>query len=87
MPGLFEPSHMQYEWERNKDKAGEPSLAEMVDKAIKVLSYNQDGYFLLVEGKTWTVLKPITLSRYKVTYLTTIYFTNVQPQYHSMIDR
>ena len=32
---LFEPSHMQYELDRTaKDKAGEPSLAEMTDKAI-----------------------------------------------------
>ena len=31
---LFEPSHMQFELDRAKDNAGEPSLAEMTAKAI-----------------------------------------------------
>lgn len=48
--GLFEPSHMQYEHDRNKDKAGEPSLAEMTTKAIDILSENKKGYFLMVEA-------------------------------------
>ncbi|KAL4237017.1 hypothetical protein ACF0H5_005401 [Mactra antiquata] len=51
--GLFEYSHMQYELERkdpHHEKAGEPSLAEMTDKAIKILSKNPKGFFLLVEG-------------------------------------
>ncbi|MGV3582203.1 MAG: alkaline phosphatase [Methylophilus sp.] len=48
--GLFEPSHMQYEFDRSEDTAGEPSLAEMTDKAIDVLSKNKKGYFLMVEG-------------------------------------
>ncbi|MFM9863498.1 MAG: alkaline phosphatase [Micropepsaceae bacterium] len=47
---LFEPSHMQYELDRAKDKAGEPSLAEMTAKAIAILTRNPKGYFLLVEG-------------------------------------
>ena len=29
---------------------GEPSLAEMTEKAIKILRKNNKGYFLLVEG-------------------------------------
>ena len=41
---------MQYELDRHKDKAGEPSIAEMVEKAIKILQKNPKGYFLLVEG-------------------------------------
>merc|ERR1711860_61670 len=44
---------MQYDYERkdpNHEKAGEPSLAEMTDKAIKILSKNPKGFFLLVEG-------------------------------------
>ena len=48
--GLFEHSHMHYELDRHKDKAGEPSIAEMVEKAIKILQKNPKGYFLLVEG-------------------------------------
>jgi alkaline phosphatase len=48
--GLFEPSHMQYEQDRSNDTAGEPSLAEMTDKAIDILSNNKEGYFLMVEG-------------------------------------
>lgn len=44
---------MQYELERNDpnhEKAGEPSLAEMTEKAIKILNKNPKGFFLLVEG-------------------------------------
>ncbi|KAH3730979.1 alkaline phosphatase-like [Dreissena polymorpha] len=51
--GLFEYSHMQYELERNDtnhERAGEPSLAEMTEKAIRILSKNPKGFFLLVEG-------------------------------------
>ncbi|XP_073258297.1 alkaline phosphatase-like [Porites lutea] len=48
--GLFEPSHMKYEVERASDKAGEPSIAEMTEKAIKILQKNPKGFFLLVEG-------------------------------------
>ncbi len=48
--GLFNSSHMQYESDRKNDKAGEPSLAEMTEKAIKLLSGNKNGYFLMVES-------------------------------------
>ena len=48
--GLFEPSMMQYEADRAKDKAGEPSLAEMTAKSIDVLSNNKKGYVLMVEA-------------------------------------
>lgn len=48
--GLFEPSHMQYDHDRSTDAAGEPSLAEMTDKAIDVLKRNKKGYFLMVEA-------------------------------------
>lgn len=47
---LFEPSHMQYEHDRPKDKAGEPSLAEMTRSAIERLRGNPQGFVLLVEG-------------------------------------
>lgn len=48
--GLFERSHMKYEADRAGDKGGEPSIAEMTTKAIDILSQNQNGFFLMVEG-------------------------------------
>lgn len=48
--GLFQPSHMLYEHDRAKDKAGEPSLSEMTSKAIDILSKNGNGFFLMVEA-------------------------------------
>ena len=48
--GLFEPSHMRFEFERGEDTAGEPSLPEMTAKAIELLARNPRGYVLIVEG-------------------------------------
>ncbi|WP_312368328.1 alkaline phosphatase [Stenotrophomonas sp.] len=48
--GLFEPDHMQYEQDRAKDPAGEPSLAELTRAAIANLSKHQEGFVLMVEG-------------------------------------
>jgi alkaline phosphatase len=48
--GLFERSHMEYEFDREKDAGGEPSLAEMTRKAIDILARNPQGFFLMVEG-------------------------------------
>jgi alkaline phosphatase len=48
--GLFEPSHMQYEADRVTDPAGEPSLAEMTEKSIRLLQKYDKGFFLHVEG-------------------------------------
>lgn len=48
--GLFNYSHMQYELDREQDRGGEPSLAEMTAMAIRLLERNPNGYFLLVEG-------------------------------------
>ena len=41
---------MKYEADRASDKGGEPSIAEMTAKAIEILSQNENGYFLMVEG-------------------------------------
>ena len=41
---------MQYELDRVNDTAGEPSLDEMVEKAIEILRRDPQGFFLLVEG-------------------------------------
>ncbi|WP_079436748.1 alkaline phosphatase [Zoogloea sp. LCSB751] len=46
--GLFTSSHMSYDLDR--DPAVEPSLAEMTTKAIDILSKNDKGFFLMVEG-------------------------------------
>ena len=46
--GLFEDKSFPYEIDR--DKANKPSLAEMTDKALKTLSKNDKGFFLMVEG-------------------------------------
>ncbi|XP_064650751.1 alkaline phosphatase-like [Lineus longissimus] len=49
--GLFENSHMMYELDREKDaEPKEPSIAEMTNKAIRMLQKNDKGFFLLVEG-------------------------------------
>lgn len=48
--GLFERSHMKYEYDRPKDPGGEPSLGEMTSKAIDILAKNRKGYFLMVEA-------------------------------------
>lgn len=48
--GLFEPSHLKFEFDRKGDKSGEPSLSEMTAKAIDILSRNKKGFFLMVEG-------------------------------------
>ncbi len=48
--GLFETGHMEYEADRAADSAGEPSLAEMTETAIELLSRNRRGFVLTVEG-------------------------------------
>lgn len=49
--GLFERSHMEYEYDRPLDAGKEPSLAEMTGKAMDVLNASgKKGYFLMVEG-------------------------------------
>ena len=46
--GFFSDDAMSYDMDR--DPAKQPSLAEMTDKAINVLSKNKSGFFLMVEG-------------------------------------
>ena len=48
--GLFEADHMEFEADRARDAAGEPSLAEMTRAAITALRDDDDGFFLLVEA-------------------------------------
>ena len=42
---------MQYEAFREDDEAGEPSIAEMTEKAIRILRKNEKGFFLAIEGE------------------------------------
>ncbi|XP_052605275.1 alkaline phosphatase, germ cell type-like isoform X2 [Peromyscus californicus insignis] len=46
--GLFEPEHMKYDIYR--DPTQDPSLAEMTEVAVRILSRNPRGFYLFVEG-------------------------------------
>jgi len=48
--GLFNASHMHYEADRKNDVKGEPSLSQMTEKAIEILSKNKKGFVLVVEA-------------------------------------
>lgn len=48
--GVFANGNMQYEHERNNGTAGQPSIVEMTEAAIAVLSRNAHGFILMVEG-------------------------------------
>ncbi|KAI5698761.1 hypothetical protein M8J76_008017 [Diaphorina citri] len=48
LDGLFAYSHMDFEVDR--DKSGDPSLAEMTVKALSILKRNPKGYFLFIES-------------------------------------
>ncbi len=49
--GLFNKDHLNYDLDREKNPAiDEPTLADMTTKAIDILSKNNKGYFLMVEG-------------------------------------
>lgn len=45
--GMFAPVAMAYEFDRPET---EPTLAEMTQKAVDILSKRDDGFFLMVEG-------------------------------------
>ncbi|KAM6962923.1 alkaline phosphatase, intestinal, tandem duplicate 1 [Aplochiton taeniatus] len=47
--GLFEPKDMRFEIFRNSTR--DPSIVEMTEKAIQILSKNPKGYFLFVEDE------------------------------------
>ena len=48
--GLFTSSHMSYDADRTANSKDEPSISDMTDAAIELLSKNEDGYFLMVES-------------------------------------
>lgn len=51
VPGLFEPKDMRFEVFRNRTR--DPSIVEMTEKAIQILSKNPKGYFLFVEDECY----------------------------------
>ncbi len=46
--GMFADSALAFDFDRDTQK--EPSLAEMTQKAIEILSQDEDGFFLMVES-------------------------------------
>ncbi|XP_022082370.1 alkaline phosphatase-like [Acanthaster planci] len=48
--GLFDFNHMHFAADRPQDVAGEPSIAEMTEKAIRILQRKNNRFFLFVEG-------------------------------------
>ncbi|XP_054280459.1 alkaline phosphatase-like [Macrosteles quadrilineatus] len=48
--GLFSYSHMEFEADRELGPSGDPSLVEMVIKALSILLRNPQGFFLFVES-------------------------------------
>ncbi|MFT7687429.1 MAG: alkaline phosphatase [Candidatus Azotimanducaceae bacterium] len=46
--GLFHDDHMSFNEHRNKTE--EPSLTEMTEKAIQIVSKNKKGFFLMIES-------------------------------------
>lgn len=47
--GLFEAKDMRFEVFRNRTR--DPSIVDMTEKAIQILSKNPKGFFLFVEDK------------------------------------
>jgi alkaline phosphatase len=48
--GMFAKLAMSYEMDRVENTPSEPSLAEMTQAAVNILSKDPDGFFLMVEG-------------------------------------
>ncbi|MCL2816635.1 MAG: alkaline phosphatase, partial [Oscillospiraceae bacterium] len=48
--GMFAADAMAYDFDIKENTPDEPSLAEMTKKAIELLSQNENGFFLMVEG-------------------------------------
>ncbi len=48
--GLFERSHLEYEYDRPGDTGGEPALSDLTVKAIEILEKNEEGFVLMVES-------------------------------------
>ncbi|KAG1649591.1 Alkaline phosphatase, tissue-nonspecific isozyme [Nymphon striatum] len=61
--GLFGQYEMDYELDRNKEDNGQPSISEMTEKAIDILSKSEKGFFLFVEGSKIDVAHHLNLAK------------------------
>lgn len=48
--GIFSPSYMNYKADRDELNSKEPSLIEMLNASLSVLTTNSKGFFLMAEG-------------------------------------
>jgi alkaline phosphatase len=48
--GMFADSHMEADIDRAEFAPTQPSLAEMTEKALEILSQNRKGFFVMIEG-------------------------------------
>jgi alkaline phosphatase len=48
--GMFADNHMDAEIDRTRNHPSQPTLREMTEKAIDILSQDKNGFFLMVEG-------------------------------------
>lgn len=48
--GMFATGHMNHDIDRHRFAPDQPSLLEMTRQAIRILSQDPDGFFLMVEG-------------------------------------
>lgn len=81
IPGLFEPKDMRFEVFRNGTR--DPSIVEMTEKALQILSKNPKGYFLFVEDEYFINSHNIhNLMKLMVTY-TLSTFCDIHTIYHN----
>lgn len=84
--GLFEPDHCKYNLEiaHNQEEDKEPSLTEMTETAIRMLSKEKNGYFLFVEGARIDMAHHDTLVQHSLGE--TEEFSNAIQMAYSMTD-
>ncbi|KAH8378951.1 hypothetical protein KR009_002264 [Drosophila setifemur] len=63
--GLFDTSHLPYHGDRRRThyEEAEPSLSDMTEAAIEMLSKNEEGYFLFVESGRIDMAHHATLAK------------------------
>ena len=48
--GLFNENHLNFQLDKDNLKTSEPSLKEMTNRALQILSKDDNGFFALIEG-------------------------------------